>query len=230
MTDSGICIYEHKQFRIIAIHNAPIDEVTYIVADRAHEECIVIDASNSDMLLQVLSDLSLIPSMVLLTHEHIDHINAVNALVERYQVRILCQEMCAANIKDSRKNLAAFLEALLEFHGYKDSSRYASFKSYRILSPAETYKDELSFDWHGISITLKAMPGHSAGGTSIQIGDALFTGDNLLANVKTCTVLPGGSKKAFLEVTAPLLKAYPSDLKVYPGHGKSFLLCDGNWQ
>uniref|UniRef100_UPI0035717572 MBL fold metallo-hydrolase n=1 Tax=Marinifilum fragile TaxID=570161 RepID=UPI0035717572 len=54
----------------------------------------------------------------------------------------------------------------------------------------------------------------------------LFSGDTILENIKTVVKLPGGNKYDLVNSVNAILNRFDSNVNVYPGHGKSFLLSE----
>ena len=212
MTEVPVYPYAHGDLRILAVHIPPLDNVSYLVFAAGQHDCMVIDPAALAGWEELLAAYQLEPHLILLTHEHIDHISGVNALMAQHEVRLLCHVRCAEHIRDSRRNLARYFEALLEMHGAAEPERYA-----RLID-------------QGLPVTLQEAPGHSAGGSCIRVADVLFSGDNLLRDTPVFTILPGGSKKLYQAQTEPLLRALPPEMYVYPGHGARFQLRDGAWR
>ena len=74
-------------------------------------------------------------------------------------------------------------------------------------------------------VFIKEVPGHSAGGNFIFLNDnILFSGDILLDESVPAAKFPGGSKKAFANITLPYINSLIPDIFVYPGHGDAFVL------
>ena len=160
--------------------------------------------------------------LLLLTHEHYDHISGVNWLREHFEnVNVLCSKPCAEAIPNPHKNHAAYSNALymdkqmdktLEEYGWEmDYSCHAD----------DTFEGEMEFDWEGHHFYLMQTPGHSPGSICIIMDNKiLFSGDSLVTGHPTITRLPGGSKKMYQEITIPFLKSLDSEMMVYPGHGE----------
>jgi glyoxylase-like metal-dependent hydrolase (beta-lactamase superfamily II) len=70
-----------------------------------------------------------------------------------------------------------------------------------------------------ISIEIIPTAGHTAGGVSLRIGDALFTGDNIIGRKMGRADLPGGNAVLLKESVEKLLQL-PEHITIYPGHGK----------
>jgi hydroxyacylglutathione hydrolase len=73
------------------------------------------------------------------------------------------------------------------------------------------------------SITLEVFhtPGHSPGGVSLRIGDAVFTGDALFAGTVGRSDFRNSDGRALLEGIRTQLLSMPDEVEVYSGHGPS---------
>ena len=69
-----------------------------------------------------------------------------------------------------------------------------------------------------LSIQIVTTPGHTPGGISLSIKEALFTGDTLFANGIGRTDFKGGDYQAMLNSLKRLF-TFPEKTAVYPGHG-----------
>ena len=120
---------------IYTIKNSPIEENSFIIADPDSNLCMVIDPFDEASITSCLESRSLKLQYILLTHEHIDHIRAVNGLRDRYKCKLVCSQKCSNNICDSRKNLSDFFKLLLEINGTIEipENFEAQFAGYRSL-------------------------------------------------------------------------------------------------
>jgi glyoxylase-like metal-dependent hydrolase (beta-lactamase superfamily II) len=73
--------------------------------------------------------------------------------------------------------------------------------------------------------TLKIIhtPGHTKGSISILGKNFIFTGDVLFQDGIGRTDLPGGSEKDMVKSLKKLEKIIKPGIKIYPGHGESFI-------
>jgi glyoxylase-like metal-dependent hydrolase (beta-lactamase superfamily II) len=181
----------------------------YIIYNEGNSEAIVIDPGETDIkkLGTFLKDNKINVEMVLLTHEHFDHIMGCNKLKKLYNYKLICSNECALNIVDSKKNLSFY---------YYNENPYNNFL------PDMTYENiNFKLIWNGLSIIIYRTPGHSAGSVCIQIGDIFFTGDTMLKDTSTVTKLPGGNKDK-LKQSILFLKSIIIGKQIYPGHGECF--------
>lgn len=199
----------------------PIDSRMYILLE--NKKALIIDPCVSDEALQLLKENDVTEILVLLTHEHYDHISGVNWLRERFSsVNALCSSACAAALPSPSKNLSNFWEIL--FVGKdKETQEYVRNMNIQPYSCTadDTFESEHKLSWEGHSLFLKETPGHSKGSICILLdGDILFSGDSLVTGYPTITRLPGGSKKDYAGITLPWFQSLDPSIMVYPGHGE----------
>ena len=89
-----------------------------------------------------------------------------------------------------------------------------------ICTADETWRQGFEFEFQGHIIKMIKAPGHSLGGSLIFVGDEIvFTGDNLVNGNGVITRFPGGNKKVFWDMTAPVIEKICDDCFIFPGHG-----------
>lgn len=199
----------------------PIDSRMYILLE--NKKTLMIDPCASDEALQLLEENNVTEILILLTHEHYDHISGVNWLRERFpSVHVWCSLACAAALPKPSKNLSSFWEIL--FIGKDEETqeyvRNMNIQPYSCTADS-TFENEYELSWEGHSLFLKETPGHSKGSICILMDkNILFSGDSLVTGYPTVTRLPGGSKKDYAEITLPWFQSLDSSIMVYPGHGE----------
>lgn len=199
----------------------PIDSRMYILLENT--KALIIDPCVSDEALQLLKENNVTEILVLLTHEHYDHISGVNWLREYFlSVNVLCSLACATALPSPSKNLSNFWEIL--FVGKdKETQEYVRNMNIQPYSCTadDTFVGEHKLSWEGHSLFLKETPGHSKGSICILLDeDMLFSGDSLVTGYPTITRLPGGSKKDYAGITLPWFQSLDPSIMVYPGHGE----------
>lgn len=161
---------------------------------------------------------------ILLTHEHYDHIVALNQLREKHAVTVVASEICSYGIGVAEINLSKYFNLILDFKNHGEQPEQP-IDAYSAKAAEITFKDSFIFSWHGHGVKMWEAPGHSKGSTLILINDQhLFSGDTLSYDFDLITRFPGGSRKAYRQITKPLLDNLPTGLTVYPGHGRQFQL------
>lgn len=167
------------------------------------ENCILVDCGQ-ERVLGECRRLGLNPVAVLLTHGHYDHIGGCGALFDA-GAEIYCGKGEDALIfSDANRAI---------FHGI-------TIPHFDI---ARTLRDGEKLSLAGLDIEVIATPGHTAGGVSYIIGDALFTGDTLFfESVGRCDLETGSSVQLVNSVKK--LYSLVGDYKVYCGHGEDTTL------
>lgn len=197
------------------IINTPIDSNCFVIYDMAKgSDCIVVDPGSEDnsRLYEFLKLERLNPQYIILTHEHFDHCWGVNQLRRDYaSVKLICSSNCSVAIQNRKKNYSVFHQQ----PGFD-------------VAAADLVLDEhcWSLDWNDYLLSFYPAQGHTASGVIFIIGSYIFTGDELIKDVKTVTKLHTGSKEK-LVMSVELLKSWKGkNLIVCPGHGDMFGLDD----
>lgn len=199
----------------------PIDARMYLIVK--NNKALVIDPCISEEALQLLKENDVAEILILLTHEHYDHISGVNWLRDNFpSVEVVCSSRCAQALPNPSKNLSKFWEIL--FIG-KDEETQEYVRNMNIqpysCEADRTFEGECRISWEGHSMWLKETPGHSAGSICIFLDEnILFSGDSLVTGYPTVLRLPGGSKKDFRSVALPFFESLDQEMMVYPGHGE----------
>lgn len=163
--------------------------------------------------------------LMIITHEHYDHISGVNAWKEKYHAPLLCSETCAARITDSKKNQARHFDTFCEIQSWMQVGELPQIDTEYTCEADTTFRDETEFEWMGHSIRLIEIPGHSPGSIGIYVDEInFFSGDSLLKDTVIELRFPGGSRKQWLEIGEPRIKAVPKGTVIWPGHFESFIL------
>lgn len=192
----------------------PIDSRMYLCIEG--NKALVIDPCVDQGAFLRLEEERVEQVLVILTHEHYDHISGVNAFKERYSCDVLCSKKCAENIEDPKKNISRYYDAL--FIG-KNVEKYVRTEPYSCTA-TQVFERSYSFEWEGHQILLRETPGHSDGSICIFLDDSkVFTGDSLLKETDVTTKLKSGSRTLYQTVTKPILEKLPPDVYIYPGHG-----------
>lgn len=188
----------------------------YVVREGGH--AIIIDPSRDTGPAEGLRI-----DRIILTHEHYDHISGVLLWKEKTDAPVLCSKACAANIQDSRKNMASYFKLFCELQTWIQLDKMPESDPAYACAADEVFEDEMSFRWRGHTWRLFEMPGHSMGSIGILLDEAcFFSGDSLLENDEIDLNIPGGSRVKWQEIGAPRLNQLPCGIKVYPGHFRAF--------
>lgn len=195
---------------------SPFQENTYVLFDDS-KECIVIDAGNffpneNEQLDQFFKENDLKFTHILNTHNHLDHIFGSRYLVDKYQVKVACNEAELPWIDN--------FKATCEGYGLnidKDAP-----KPELLLSDGDTFK------FGNTELKVILVPGHSAGGLAFynQADGLLFCGDILFNGSIGRTDLPGGNHELLLAGIKEKLFILPDETVVFSGHGPTTTIGD----
>lgn len=168
-----------------------------------------------------------IADLIILTHEHYDHISGVNLWKEKTGARVLGSKACADNCMDSKKNMSRHFEAFCQIQTFTDKRDVKDIDKAYTCEVDDTFTGTSGFDWRGNNIRLFELPGHSMGSIGILVNNKLlFSGDSIWKNEATACGFPGGSMKMWSEISEPVIDKLPGDITVYPGHGETFRLSE----
>ncbi len=85
-------------------------------------------------------------------------------------------------------------------------------------TPDVKVKPDEEFDFDGVKVKFRHFPGHSPGCSTIEIGDAMFSGDFIFERSIGRTDFPYSSPDDMKE-SLKRFKQLPYDKTIYPGHG-----------
>ena len=165
----------------------------YLVAREGGSEAAVIDPGDApDLVLAQLADRGWKAAGVLVTHGHVDHLGGVAAVARDTGVDVWMPSGEA--------------DLLRELPGAPHAPEH-------LLEGGETV--ELA----GIEFAVTPVPGHSPASVAYGADGHLFVGDVLFAGSVGRTDLTGGDMETLLRSIEALMRAYPPETIVLPGHG-----------
>lgn len=187
----------------------------FVVWDNETHHCVIIDpgSEKAEREIQFINNNHLVLDYIILTHEHTDHTWGVNALIEKYETKVVCSTEC--------KNLLP-LAGNYYFQFYYDDSNY-TYTVKRVDITTESISNRLL--WNGLEVSFIPTPGHSTGSICILMGNRFFSGDTLM-QYKLRINKKSGSKEQLKDTINNLLSILPLDITVYPGHGTPFMLSE----
>jgi len=179
------------------IKTGMLQENTYVISKG--NLCLVVDpGSELNKINEYLNSKNLKTKAIFLTHGHYDHIGAAKELALLENCKIY------ASIYD--KEL------------YEDASKNGSLKYGKkeiVVDNITYFEEEIILDLDDFVIEVIFSPGHTPGGVSYIIGDAVFTGDTLF-NLCIGGLFEGTIAEMFN--TLQKIKNLPDDTLFYPGH------------
>lgn len=208
-----------SSIKIVTCNNNDIKINSYVLIYQNYS--IVIDPNNFDEIEKVLVGTKL--EYIFLTHEHFDHIMAVDKLREKYNAKLIAQKLTSKNIQSSSKNLSKFSEIIFDFMKKTQTSKIEEIS---INSADIEYEDSYTLDWYGNTFFFKHTPGHSEGSSCIYINNYLFTGDSLFEQADTSFLGGKKTRDDYLNITMSFFYSLDKKMQVFAGHYDSFILGD----
>jgi hydroxyacylglutathione hydrolase len=186
---------------ILCVPVGPLQANCYLIWDQAKVACAVDPGGEPERLAQLVRTKGLRLEALLVTHGHFDHVEGVKGLAEATGARVYCSQPVQPVLAGSQGCSAT---------GYPIPS---------VGEPViEVVEDGSKVAIGSMKATVIATPGHTPGDVTYEIGGALFCGDLLFRRSVGRTDFPGGNFAQLLGSVARLVKLYPSDTPVYPGH------------
>jgi hydroxyacylglutathione hydrolase len=188
----------------------PVQENAYIVraAPDAKSAVVVDPGEEAERLLEAAKALGVEVQAILITHCHFDHIGAVAALARETGAAVYCPQI-------ERPVLA-------DFNSWTPPG-FGPFESYEA---DHTVAGGERLSLAELDIEVVFTPGHSPGHVTYAIAASngenrervLLSGDVLFQGSVGRVDLPGGDWPALERSIGTLLKTYPAETTVYPGH------------
>ncbi len=180
----------------------PVQENSYIVraGPDATRALIVDPGDEAGRLLEAIDALGVQIEAILITHCHFDHIGAVAPLARATGAPVYCPVI-------ERPVLADVMSWV--------PPGFGPFESHEA---EHTVAGGERLNIAGLDIDVVFTPGHSPGHVSYALPGALLSGDVLFQGSVGRVDLPGGDWATLERSIERLLRAYPPDTVVYPGH------------
>jgi glyoxylase-like metal-dependent hydrolase (beta-lactamase superfamily II) len=192
---------------ILCVPVGPLQANCYLVWDETNAACAVDPGGEPERLARLVEKRGLRLEAVLVTHGHFDHVEGVKGLAEATGARVYCSSQVQPVLSGNQGCSAT---------GYPVPS---------VGDPAiEVVEDGTKVTVGSMTATVIATPGHTPGDVTFEIGGGLFCGDLLFRRSVGRTDFPGGNFAQLLGSVARLVKLYPGETGVYPGHMDSTTL------
>ena len=179
----------------------PIQENAYIVSAAGSSRAVLVDPGDeAERLLATAREFGVTIEAILVTHCHFDHIGAVAEVARATGAPVYCPEI-------ERPVLA-------DIPSWTPPG-FGPFESYEA---DQTVAGGERLSLAGLDIEVLFTPGHSPGHVTYAIDGVLLSGDVLFQGSVGRVDLPGGDWNVLERSIGTLLKAFPAETIVYPGH------------
>jgi len=180
---------------------SPYQTNCYLLIDEATNDAALIDpGDNSAMLCQWIKEQSVNLRYIFITHGHIDHVGA------------------APEVDNAFPTAAVYIHKV-----DAEGTGMYSFPLAQKIDSLHYYDEGDTLPLGELTIKVLHTPGHTEGGVTLLIGDAMFCGDTLFAGSMGRTDLPGGNEEKIFASLARL-GALDGDCRVFPGHMEDTML------
>ena len=192
----------HPSLEVVAFETGPLQENAYLIVDRDSRDAAIVDpGDDGDRLIAGVEQGNARLRAIWLTHAHFDHVGAVKALRERFDVPVYLHE---ADVP------------MFEAGPFQAASYGLPFEGDEV--PAERFFEGQGLSLGGLSFTVMHTPGHSPGHVTVHGHGVALVGDCLFAGSIGRTDLPFGNT-AELGRSLRRIVALPPETRVLPGHG-----------
>lgn len=181
----------------------PLQSNSYLVVDERSRQAAVIDPGmESESVLEAVRREGLRVESVIITHGHFDHVFSSAAFKAETGAQVIMHP-------DD-------VPLLLEM---PETARFFGFKAPPPPQPDRLVREGDVIKVGELALRVLETPGHTPGGISLCLDNAVFVGDTLFAGSVGRTDLRGGSLDALLRSIRTRLLTLPDWTVVYPGHG-----------
>ncbi len=192
-----------KQMKVGQCRVGMVRTNCYGLLNTKTNEMILVDPGDSpDAIASMAEQMGGQPAAIFLTHGHYDHILAVEAVKEKYQIPVYACRKEEELLKDPQLNLTAMIHRPMS------------------IRPDEMVEDLEEFTVAGFQIQAIHTPGHTQGSVCYHFPKEklLVSGDTLFCGSVGRTDLPTGSGAQIVESLHRLLEMLSEDTDVLPGH------------
>lgn len=185
------------------------------------EKALIIDPNVNQEAWRLMKERNVRYALVLITHEHYDHISGVNWLRDGFSVEVFSSEAAGRAMQNPAENMAKFWEIMLMDKPPEQKKAGMEVRDEKYSCYADTvFKDEMQLGFGKHRIRMRSAPGHSKGSALIWLDGVLFSGDSLVNGSGVICRLPGGNWKIYCEKTRSVIEGQPDEIFVCPGHGE----------
>ncbi len=194
------------------IHNLTVgmlQEHTYFYIDEQTKHGFIIDpGAEAPRLLAYIKERGYVIEKILLTHGHVDHIGAAEAIREALGCSIIIHQEGKKYLEDANWNYSSQL-----------GEAFTLLADYYV-----EHGDEIALDANSdFKVRVIYAPGHTADGVAYysEKDRLAFVGDIIFAGSVGRSDLPGGNSNRLLSAIRAQIFTLPDETILYPGHGNA---------
>ncbi len=214
-----------NDFVILQQVTGPIETNCYLLYDIKTKEAALFDVGGPiDSLISVITDKQLKLKYVFATHCHIDHLEGVPLIREKFPNALLCynkegyQDFLVCREWNIQHMDPEDLEAMKQDPAMAKWFEY----DFSIFGPPDIHlEDNQIYKLGNLEIKTILSPGHSIASICYHVGNVLFSGDVLFYRTVGRTDLCSGSTEELVKSVRRLYTLLPDETKVYPGHDQT---------
>lgn len=184
------------------------DDITFIVDPN--------DETNN--IIEFLNNQKLKIDFILITHAHFDHIRGLSNIYSYYKCKIIVSKNDFDFLFDDEVNLSIYDESKFNFK--KDNFQKNDFI---------IINDDTLLNINGLNLKIICTPFHTLGSVCyfLENDEVLFSGDTIFSNgIGRTDLINASDDYKVIKKSLNKLMSLNENIKVYPGHGESFLLKD----
>ena len=182
----------------------PLDANCYLLYGKQGREAVMIDPSDADKAMSLLTERDLKLTHILLTHRHFDHLAGVANLRETTHAEVLIHSLDAQGLRERSASMALFMQG-----------------EFTRTEPTRILEDGDVIEAAGFVFRVIHTPGHTEGGVVYVCDEekCAFTGDTVFCESFGRTDMPGGNMHQLAKSILDSVLKLPADYILYPGHG-----------
>lgn len=197
-----------------------MDSRMYMI--REEDEMLVVDPCEDDALLEDAEGVR--RAIVLLTHEHYDHISGVNWLKKNFDCLVCSGSICAQRVESAKENLSSRFAFLFILDKEKYDYVRRNIALPYVCKVDKSFRGSGAVTWGAHVIELWEVGGHSPGSCLILLDrKILFAGDNVLGNGRELWDTKA-KEQEYSNKVLQFLDQLDESIYVLPGHGESNIL------
>lgn len=167
----------------------PWDNFIYFIGDKGSREVAVVDpAWDAATIFAEAERLDVTISHILCTHSHFDHVDQVEALLQKVDIPV------------------HMLKAEIDWSGFRCENLVAH-------APGDVLKVG-----SGLELTMMHTPGHTPGSVTYETPEGIVTGDTLFVQGCGRCDFVGGDPEVMYRTLAQMVETLPGSTRVFPGH------------